>query len=159
MLIWCLKLVSFRGCICHAAVLRSILSCWVWFKILRVNHCPFNGEVLAPPPPHPPRAGGGSRIFLLPTILFHPLSYPVVNFYRNLYCHLPSQMKRHSCLLCFTWGFHFKLALWCCPHFSIVNITRNSCYIRQSLKWRQIVDNRGIREGSSSPLVGHFSIY
>ena len=49
MLIWCLKLVSFRGCICHAAVLRSILSCWVWFKILRVNHCPFNGEVLAPP--------------------------------------------------------------------------------------------------------------
>ena len=25
-----------------------ILSCWAWFKILRVYHCPFNGEVLVP---------------------------------------------------------------------------------------------------------------
>ena len=154
MLIWCLKLVSFRGCICHAAVLRSILSCWVWFKILRVNHCPFNGEVLAPP-----RAGGGSRIFLLTTILFHPLSYPVVNSYRNLYCHLPSQMNRHSCLMCFTWG---SISNWLCdvvPTFPLWTLPSVSWCIRQSLKWRQIVDNRGIREGSSSPLVGHFSIY
>ena len=158
MLTWCLKLISFRGCICHAAVLRSILSSWVWFKILRVNHCPFNGEVLAPPPP-PPRAGGGSRIFLLPTILFHPLSYPVVNSYRNLYCHLPSQMNRHSCLMCFTWG---SISNWLCdvvPTFPLWTLPSVSCCIRQSLKWRQIVDNRGIREGSSSPPVGHFSIY
>ena len=58
MLTWCLKKVSFRGCIYHAAVLRSILSCWAWFKILRV--IPFNGEVLAPPPP-PPKSGWGKQ--------------------------------------------------------------------------------------------------
>ena len=117
---------------------------------------PLMGKSLPPPPP---RAGGGSRIFLLPTILFHPLSYPVVNSYRNLYCHLPSQMNRHSCLMCFTWG---SISNWLCdvvPTFPLWTLPSVSCCIRQSLKWRQIVDNRGIREGSSSPPVGHFSIY
>ena len=48
MLTWCLTVVSFRGCICFVAVPRSILSLWAWFKIHRVYHCPFNGEVLVP---------------------------------------------------------------------------------------------------------------
>ena len=99
---------------------------------------PLMGKSLPPPPP--PRAGGGSRIFLLPTILFHPLSYPVVNSYRNLYFHLPSQMNRHSCLMCFTWGFHFKLALWCCPHFSIVNTSQRQ--LLHTTKFKMAADCR-----------------
>ena len=158
MLTWCLKLISFRGCICHAAVLRSILSCWVWFKILRVNHCPFNGEVLAPPPP-PKSRWGKQNIFtthnLVPSTLLSSCKIPT-EIYTVTF--LLKWIDIHA--LCVS--LEGSISNWLCdvvPTFPLWTLPSVSCCIRQSLKWRQIVDNRGIREGSSSPPVGHFSIY